>query len=54
MAAETDLGQVIEAVIGPIHLRLLLTGEPVDRGFLEATVDTVLAGIVRRSGGAAG
>ena len=48
------LAQVIEAVIGPIHLRLLLTGEPVDRGFLEATVDTVLAGIVRRGGGAAG
>ena len=54
VAAETDPRQVIEAVIGPIHLRLLLTGEPVDRGFLEATVDTVLAGIVRRSGGAAG
>jgi AcrR family transcriptional regulator len=41
----TDAQRVIESVLGPIHLRLLLTGEPVDRAFLEAVVDTVVDGI---------
>ena len=39
--------QVIEAVLGPIHLRLLLTGRPVDDAFLERTVDTVVNGVLR-------
>jgi hypothetical protein len=43
--AATEPTQVIEAVIGPIHLRLLLTGRPVDDTFLERTVDTVINGI---------
>jgi AcrR family transcriptional regulator len=42
----TDPIQVIEAVIGPIHLRLLLTGRPVDDTFLERTVDTVVNGVL--------
>jgi AcrR family transcriptional regulator len=47
----TDPLRVIESVLGPIHLRLLLTGEVVDRRFLEAIVGTVLNGIApRRSG----
>jgi AcrR family transcriptional regulator len=37
--------QVIESVLGPIHLRLLLTGEPVGRDFLQAIVDVVVDGI---------
>jgi AcrR family transcriptional regulator len=37
--------EVIEAVIGPIHLRLLLTHEPVDAGFIERIVDTVVDGV---------
>jgi AcrR family transcriptional regulator len=44
----TDPGRVIESVLGPIHLRLLLTGQAVDRSFLEAIVDTVIHGIARR------
>lgn len=40
--------EVIESVIGPIHLRLLLTGEPIDDAFLQAIVDTVTDGIARR------
>jgi AcrR family transcriptional regulator len=44
VAAGTDPRQVIEAVLGPIHLRLLLTGEPVDRSFLEGIVDLVVGG----------
>jgi AcrR family transcriptional regulator len=42
--AGTDPRQVIEAVLGPLHLRLLLTGEPVDRAFLERVVDIVVDG----------
>lgn len=45
VAAGTDKRQVIEAVLGPIHLRLLLTGERVDRGFLEGIVDLVVSGV---------
>ena len=45
--ATTEPTQLIEAVIGPIHLRLLLTGRPVDDAFLERTVDTVVNGVLR-------
>lgn len=43
--ADTDPQRVVESVLGPVHLRLLLTGEPVDRAFLEGVVDTVVDGI---------
>jgi AcrR family transcriptional regulator len=36
---------VIESVIGPIHLRLLLTGEAIDEAFLVQVVDLVVAGL---------
>jgi AcrR family transcriptional regulator len=48
VAAETQPQRVIEAVLGPIHLRLLLTGEPVDRAFLETIVHIVVDGVARR------
>jgi AcrR family transcriptional regulator len=48
VADGTDPCRAIETVLGPIHLRLLLTGEPVDREFLEALVDTVVDGIGAR------
>jgi AcrR family transcriptional regulator len=51
VAAATEPGHVIEAVLGPIHLRLLLTGEPVDPPFLEGIVDVVVDGIGRPQGG---
>lgn len=44
---EIDPTQVIEAVIGPIHLRLLLTGQPIDDTFLKQTVDTVVEGVLQ-------
>ncbi len=44
---ETDPTQVIEAIIGPIHLRLLLTGRPIDDAFLERTVGTVVDGVLQ-------
>jgi AcrR family transcriptional regulator len=37
--------QVIETVLGPIHLRLLLSGERVDSRFLEGVVDVVVSGV---------
>jgi AcrR family transcriptional regulator len=39
--------QVIEAVLGPIHLRLLLSGERVNRPFLEGIVELVVGGVAR-------
>jgi AcrR family transcriptional regulator len=45
---DTEPREVIESVIGPIHLRLLLTGEPVDDAFLQRLVTVVADGIVRR------
>ena len=45
VAAGTDPRLVIEAVLGPIHLRLLLTGERVDRSFLVSIVDVVVDGV---------
>jgi AcrR family transcriptional regulator len=51
VAAGTDPRTVIESVLGPIHLRLLLTGEPVDRAFLEAIVGTVVDGARITRGG---
>jgi AcrR family transcriptional regulator len=49
VAEGTDPRRVIESVIGPIHLRLLLTGEPVDDAFLEHIVDVVVHGVTQRS-----
>jgi AcrR family transcriptional regulator len=49
VAAGTEPTQVIESVLAPIHLRLLLTGEPIDRPFLERVVDIVVDGVARAS-----
>jgi AcrR family transcriptional regulator len=43
--AGTSPRLVIESVLGPIHLRLLLTGERVDRRFIQGIVDLVVAGL---------
>jgi hypothetical protein len=40
--------QVIESVLGPIHLRLLLTGKHISDAFLSGVVDVVVDGIARR------
>jgi AcrR family transcriptional regulator len=48
--ADTQPRQVVESVLGPIHLRLLLTGEPINDAFLSAVVDVVVDGIARRKG----
>ena len=51
VAAGIEPRRVIESVIGPIHLRLLLTGEPVDREFVSGIVDTVIDGIAAARSG---
>ena len=45
VAPGTDPVRLIESVLGPIHLRLLLTGEPVDASFVEGIVDVVVRGV---------
>jgi AcrR family transcriptional regulator len=48
-APDSDPQRVIEAVLGPLHLRLLLTGEPVDDRFLTGIVDIIVDGIASRA-----
>ena len=39
---DTDAGLLLEALVAPLHGRLLLTGEPVDEQLGERLVDLVL------------
>jgi AcrR family transcriptional regulator len=43
----TDSRLVIETLIGPMYVRLLLTGEPIDRGFADRVAALVVAGTQR-------
>ena len=45
--ADTDPNLVIEALVGPIWFRLLLTGEPIDDAFLTPLIDLVDGGARR-------
>jgi hypothetical protein len=47
VAPDTQPRQV-ESVLGPIHLRLLLTGEPINPDFLQVIVDVVVDAIAQR------
>ena len=40
-----DAKAVIEAVLGPVYFRLIVTGEPPDREFIERITDVVAAGL---------
>jgi AcrR family transcriptional regulator len=42
--ADTDAGVVVEAVLGAIYFRLLMSGEPLDKRFADAVADLVAAG----------
>lgn len=48
LPASTDANLVIETVIGPIWLRLLLTGEPISDDLADRIVDLVADGAVPR------
>jgi hypothetical protein len=45
--AGTDARLVIEAVLGPVHLRLLAGGAQADDKFIEGVVDLVVRGLQR-------
>ena len=45
LAATVNPALVIEDLIGPIYLRLLVTGEPLDARYAGQLVDRVIAGI---------
>jgi AcrR family transcriptional regulator len=42
LSPETDVASLAEWVVGPIHYRVIVTGEPVDDTFIDAIVDDVL------------
>lgn len=44
---ETDPDLAIEALLGPLYLRLLITGQPLETAFAERVVDLLLAGLQR-------
>lgn len=43
LAADTDVELVLDALAGPLYIRLLITGEPIDPDYAPAAVDLVLA-----------
>lgn len=42
LSPETDVASLAQWVVGPIHYRVIVTGEPVDDSFIDAIVDGVL------------
>ena len=40
-----DVALVHQMLVAPLHMRILLTGEPIDGDFLAAVIDTVIRGI---------
>lgn len=49
VAPGTDPGLVVETLVGPLFVRLLLTGEPLDAGFADAAAELVAAGVTTSS-----
>ncbi len=45
---ETDTGLAVDLLLGPLWVRLLVTGEPIDRGAVDDIVELVLCGISPR------
>jgi len=45
LPADTDPDLAIEALLGPLYLRLLVTREPLDTTFVERIVDLLLGGL---------
>ena len=43
LAVDTDVEFVLDALAGPLYIRLLITGDPIDPGYARAGVDLVLA-----------
>jgi len=49
LPADTDADLAVESFLGPIYLRVLLSGYPVTRDFLERLIDLLLTGIANRA-----
>ena len=47
---ETDVALTIDLLLGPLWVRLLVTGDPIDRDAIGRTIDTVLHGVHGSSG----
>ncbi len=45
---ETDTGLTIDLLLGPLWVRLLVTGEPIDREAVDRIIDVVLCGVAPR------
>jgi AcrR family transcriptional regulator len=45
---DTDPRQVIEAILGPLHLHLLITGTPANSAAVDAAVDLVLTAVTMK------
>ena len=43
LLADTDVELVLDALAGPLYIRVLITGDPIDPGYAKAGVDLVLA-----------
>ena len=50
LRADTDARLLLEMVVAPIHVRLLLTGRPVDDSLAERLVELALNGAAAASG----
>jgi AcrR family transcriptional regulator len=50
LSASVDQRLLLEALIGPLHFRTLLTGEPIKPGYPDALVDTLLGGVGTQPG----
>lgn len=42
LAPDADTAALAEWLVGPVHYRAIVTGEPIDKAFLDAVVDRVL------------
>jgi AcrR family transcriptional regulator len=47
LASDVDAAVLIDALVGPLYLRLLITGEPISDAVADRVVDLVLAGAQR-------
>lgn len=43
LTSDTDVELVMDALAGPLYIRLLITGDPIDPGYAPAAVDLVMA-----------
>jgi AcrR family transcriptional regulator len=46
LAPETDVGLAVDLLLGPLWVRLLVTGDPIDLEAIDRIVDIVLCGLI--------